>query len=103
MRNKTNSHYLRFYAKLLRNCLIILSLPILATGCLFPKHQVQVQPSDTTSVVPESFDSTSVLPPDTSKPTYFDPNTICEYGVPRPNPEYDTIHEQLMYGVIRVE
>ncbi|PKP03456.1 MAG: hypothetical protein CVU11_08175 [Bacteroidetes bacterium HGW-Bacteroidetes-6] len=103
MRKKTNSQFLRFYSKLLRNCLIVLSLPILATGCLFPKHQTHVKPSDSTSVIPDPSDSTVILPIDTSKPAYFDPGTICEYGVPRPNPEYDTIHEQLMYGVIRVE
>ncbi len=92
------------YATLLRRMLVLLSLPLLASSCHTPRQQQTIVPAtDSVKLIPDPNDPSVLLPADTIDPNYFDPNTICEYGVPRSNPEYDTIHEQLMYGVIRVE
>ncbi len=88
-------------AILLRNMLLLLSIPLFAVSCQSAKKQSQGNSVDTSNTV--------VTPPDTNKtqsdslnPKYYNPETICDYGVIyiEPKPVYDsTVRPQPMYGV----
>ncbi|MPM26772.1 hypothetical protein SDC9_73277 [bioreactor metagenome] len=91
MSSKINRiHNLR--ATLLRRMLIILSLPVVISGC---RTSVK-KPAET--VVPQQ-DSTVVTPVDTAKPIYYNPEIQTDYGVIQITPRYDTARPVPLYGV----
>ncbi len=91
-------------ARILQRMLVWLSLPLLSFSCNTQhpsKRNVVTQ--DSLKMINQPGDTASAMPADTLNPNYVNPHTICEYGVPRVVPEYDTLQDQLMYGVIRVD
>lgn len=76
-----------FKSLILKQTLLLLSLPFFSLGCASSKQNGNSNSS-----------GNNPIPQDTSNPIYYDPSIICEYGVPN----YDTSLEQSLYGVIRV-
>jgi len=84
------THYVN--AALLRRMLILLSLPVFVTSCKTSEKQV-------TEPDPIKQDSTVIIPADTTRPNYFDPEIQTDYGVIQITPKYDTARPVTLYGV----
>ncbi|HBG71282.1 MAG: hypothetical protein A2W93_01800 [Bacteroidetes bacterium GWF2_43_63] len=85
------AHYLN--AALLRRLLILLSIPVFVTSCKTSEKQVS-EPD------PVKQDSIVIIPADTTRPNYYDPEIQTDYGVIQITPNYDTIHKVTLYGVV---
>jgi len=85
-----NFQYLK--AALLRKLLVLLSLPVIITSC---------KTSDNRLVEPDPIlrDSTVVVPVDTIKPNYYNPEIQTDYGVIQITPQYDSARPVTLYGV----
>lgn len=88
-------------ALLLRRMLLLLSIPLFAFSCQSAKKQSQDNSVDTSNTVITPPDTNKMLP-DSLNPNYYNPETICDYGVIyiEPKPVYDsTARPQPLYGV----
>lgn len=81
-----------FRAALLKRVLILLSLPVMISGCKTSEKQVS-EPD------PQMQDSVIVAPADTTKPNYYNPEIQTDYGVIQITPKYDTARPVPLYGV----